>query len=67
MSNTFDQLKANRNKALEKLKGAAEQITNPAKSYSVDDRMWKPSVDKSGSGFAIIRFLPAKAGEFVIR
>ena len=63
MSNTFDQLKANRNKALEKLKGAAEQITNPAKSYSVDDRMWKPSVDKSGSGFAIIRFLPAKAGE----
>lgn len=28
-----------------------------SKSY-VDDRQWKPTVDTSGNGFAIIRFLP---------
>ena len=24
------------------------------------DRLWKPGVDKSGNGFAIIRFVPQK-------
>ena len=28
-----------------------------------DDRLWKPEMDKSGNGFAIIRFLPAPEGE----
>jgi hypothetical protein len=28
-----------------------------------DDRLWKPEVDKSGNGFAVIRFLPAPDGE----
>jgi hypothetical protein len=28
-----------------------------------DDRVWKLSVDKSGNGFAVIRFLPAPNGE----
>ena len=32
------------------------------KSYS-DDRYWKPELDKSGNGFAIIRFLPTPEGE----
>ena len=32
------------------------------KSYS-DDRFWKPELDKSGNGFAIIRFLPTPEGE----
>jgi hypothetical protein len=30
-------------------------------SYN-DDRFWEPDIDKSGSGFAIIRFLPAIEG-----
>ena len=30
---------------------------------SVDDRFWKPEVDKVGNGFATIRFLPAPEGE----
>ena len=29
------------------------------KGSNVDERIWKPSVDKSGNGYAIIRFLPA--------
>ncbi len=29
------------------------------KGANTDDRLWKPSVDKAGNGFAIIRFLPA--------
>jgi hypothetical protein len=28
-----------------------------------DDRVWKLSVDKSGNGYAVIRFLPAPEGE----
>ena len=30
-----------------------------------DERLWKPSVDSAGNGFAIIRFLPAPEGEEV--
>jgi len=32
-------------------------------SSSVDDRLWKPELDKTGNGFAVIRFLPAPEGE----
>ena len=28
-----------------------------------DDRLWKPEMDKSGNGYAVIRFLPAPEGE----
>jgi hypothetical protein len=28
-----------------------------------DDRFWRPEIDKSGNGFAIIRFLPEVTGE----
>jgi hypothetical protein len=30
---------------------------------SADDRFWKPEMDKSGTGSAVIRFLPAPDGE----
>lgn len=36
--------------------------TGGAKSYK-DDRFWKLTVDKSGNGYAVIRFLPAMEGE----
>jgi hypothetical protein len=32
---------------------------------SGDDRLWKPVMDKTGNGFAVIRFLPAPDGEDV--
>jgi len=32
-------------------------------SNGVDDRLWKPEVDKAGNGYAVIRFLPAPDGE----
>jgi hypothetical protein len=36
---------------------------NSGSSGSADDRYWKPEMDKSGVGSAIIRFLPAPEGE----
>ena len=49
---------------LDKLLGAAEKETAPLekKSY-VDERLWKPELDKTGNGYAVIRFLPAVKGE----
>jgi hypothetical protein len=32
------------------------------KSYS-DDTMWKPELDKTGNGYAVVRFLPTPEGE----
>ena len=50
--------------SLDKLLGAVESENKPQekKSY-VDERLWKPEVDKSGNGYAVIRFLPAVKGE----
>ena len=51
--------------SLDKLElGAVETENKPQekKSY-VDERIWKPTMDKTGNGFAIIRFLPASEGE----
>ena len=50
--------------SLDKLLGAvqSENAQQEKKSY-VDDRIWKPVMDKTGTGFAIIRFLPAPKGE----
>ena len=50
--------------SLDKLLGAVQSENTPQekKSY-VDDRIWKPVMDKTGNGFAIIRFLPAPKGE----
>ena len=50
-----------KSKSLDKLLGAIKEDDKPQvekKSY-VDERMWKPELDKSGNGYAVIRFLPA--------
>ena len=40
--------------------------TTPQDTKSFDDdRIWKPELDKSGNGYAVIRFLPAPDGEDV--
>ena len=50
--------------SLDVLLGAAqsENQTQEKKSYK-DERLWKPELDKSGNGYAVIRFLPAVDGE----
>ena len=47
---------------------ALEDKLNPEdnkgdKSKYQDDRLWKPELDKSGNGYAVLRFLPASEGE----
>jgi hypothetical protein len=44
-----------------KLVKEVEKMNN--NSGSSDDRVWKLDVDKSGNGYAVIRFLPAPNGE----
>jgi hypothetical protein len=58
---SFEQLKQNRDNAISKL--VAASATNTEKKDYGDDRMWKPTVDKAGNGYAVIRFLPAAEGE----
>ena len=50
--------------SLDKLLGAvqAENAPQEKKSY-VDERLWKPELDKTGNGYAVIRFLPSVEGE----
>ena len=50
--------------SLADLLGAAEKESTPQdkKSY-IDERLWKPELDKTGNGYAVIRFLPAVKGE----
>ena len=44
-----------------KLVKAVEKMNNT--SGGGDDRLWKPEMDKTGNGYAVIRFLPAPEGE----
>ena len=62
----FSNLKKNRGQNINKLVEEAEKINSGGegqKNKYGDDRVWKPSVDKSGNGYAVIRFLPAPDGE----
>lgn len=47
---------------MSKLTQALQDTQTETKSFG-DDRIWKPERDKSGNGFAIIRFLPQPEGE----
>ena len=53
-----------RSNSLDKLLNAVREESAPQekKSY-VDERLWKPELDKAGNGYAVIRFLPAMEGE----
>ena len=59
---SLDSLK--KSSSLDKLLNAVKEDSAPQekKSYK-DDRLWKPEMDKSGNGYAVIRFLPAVDGE----
>jgi hypothetical protein len=61
---SFENLKRNRDQ-ISKLVQAAEKVggaPTEQKSYA-DERIWKPTVDKAGNGYAVLRFLPAPDGE----
>ena len=60
---SFQNLKRNRDQ-ISKLIQAAEATSGGGeqKSYQ-DDRFWKPTVDKAGNGYAVLRFLPAAEGQ----
>ena len=59
---SFANLKS-RSADISKLVSAAEQAGGGEKKSYGDDRFWKPTVDKSGNGYAVLRFLPAAEGE----
>jgi hypothetical protein len=53
--------------SLDKLRQAMESATSTSpkgdsQKYE-DDRYWKPELDKSGNGYAVVRFLPTPEGE----
>ena len=57
---SFANLKRNRGQ-IDKLVEAAKSSSSGQKNYG-DDRFWKPTVDASNNGYAVIRFLPASEG-----
>ena len=62
----FESLKTS-NSGFDKLTKALEENLNPEdqanKNKYQDDRIWKPELDKTGNGYAVLRFLPASEGE----
>lgn len=44
------------------MESASGPVQGEKKSYN-DDTMWKPELDKTGNGFAVVRFLPTPEGE----
>ena len=57
---SFAALKSKRTD-VSKLVAAAEGAGGTNKSNYNDDRFWKPTVDKAGNGYAVLRFLPGDA------
>jgi hypothetical protein len=64
---SFAKMKASRKKSLAQLNTELEKLNSGGSQQQnqVDDRFWKPTVDKVGNGYAVIRFLPAPDGESV--
>jgi len=57
---SFAELKR-KSSSLDALISAASKEIAP--KATVEDRFWKPEVDKSGNGYAVLRFMPVPAGE----
>ena len=61
---SFANLKSSRGSSIDQLVKAAEAVSTKTESKNYDDdRFWKPTRDKAGNGYAVVRFLPAKEGE----
>ena len=59
---SFADLKKKSNNNLQFLQKELEKTVS---TKQVDERFWKPEVDASGNGYAVVRFLPAPDGETV--
>ena len=57
---SFAELKKQSKFGFDNLTKEIEKLQNPSNS---DERVWKPELDKSGNGYAVIRFLPAPENE----
>ena len=53
---SFSDLKRRSTSQLQALVQEAEKINKSG--GGADERFWKPELDKSGNGYAVIRFLP---------
>ena len=60
----FQDLKRKSGSNLERLSEELNKISKGSESYK-DDRFWRPELDKSSNGYAVIRFLPPVEGEDV--
>ena len=60
----FQDLKRKSGSNLERLSEELNKISKGSESYK-DDRFWRPELDKSSNGYAVIRFLPPVDGEDV--
>jgi hypothetical protein len=65
MTIDFKSLKKSSGSSLAGVQSALEKLATPSNKPQDDDRFWRPEVDKAGNGYAVIRFLPAAAGEDV--
>ena len=64
MTASFADLKRSRKTSLESLISESSKLnSNPETVRDSEDNFWKPTVDKAGNGYAVIRFLPAPEGE----
>ena len=64
MSSALEALKKSKSNFYVLTKKLENTIEQPEKKNKYqDDRLWKPELDKSGNGYAVIRFLPAIEGE----
>ena len=65
MANSFQALKKSTQTSFTKLTDELTKLSATPQGKQEDARFWKPTVDKAGNGFAVIRFLPAPEGEDV--
>lgn len=65
MALSFEDLKKQRadNLLKTKQKFAAATTNGQTNNNEFNDTLWKPTPDKAGNGYAVIRFLPSPAGE----
>ena len=64
MSSALEALKKSKSNFDVLTKKLENTIEQPEKKNKYqDDRLWKPELDKSGNGYAVLRFLPAVEGE----
>ena len=56
-------MKKKRGDKLQTLLKETAKLNTPTGYQGDDDRFWRPELDKSGNGMALVRFLPAPEGE----